>query len=155
MNLKVRDIMTRDVITVTASTPMSKVLEIFADRVVGGVPVIDEGRRVVGMVTKKSLLHLFMPEYLDLIDDFSFVDDFGLMESGPFGEVDDALFLVVDVMDPDFQTISPDASLLKAAVVMDRTDCSVLAVAGEDGVLQGVVTRTDIFRALFGPAAGT
>jgi len=143
--------MTTEVITVAAGTPLSSVLEVFADRVIGGIPVIDEHRHVVGMITKKSLLHLFMPEYLDLIDDFSFVDDFGVIETEPLEDFAQALFLVVDVMEKEFERISPEASLLKAAVVMDRTDCSVLPVAGDDRVLQGVVTRTDIFRAVFSP----
>jgi len=150
VNKKVREIMTTEVVTVAAGTPLSSALEVFADRVIGGIPVVDENRHVVGMVTKKSLLHMFMPEYLELIEDFSFVDDFGLLETEPLEDFADALFLVVDVMEREFHTISPESSLLKAAVVMDRKDCSVLPVAGDDHVLQGIVTRTDIFRALFG-----
>jgi CBS domain-containing protein len=53
--LKVRDIMTTDVVTVTPHTTLRDAIELFAKRHVSGAPVID-GERVVGVVSTSDVL---------------------------------------------------------------------------------------------------
>ncbi len=60
--IKMRDIMTRDVITVTEDTPIEEAARIMADHKIGGLPVMRDGR-LVGIITEtdifKILLELF------------------------------------------------------------------------------------------------
>jgi CBS domain-containing protein len=53
--LKVRDIMTTDVVTVTPHTTLRDAIELFAKRHVSGAPVI-EGEKVVGVVSTSDVL---------------------------------------------------------------------------------------------------
>jgi len=55
--LRLRDIMTRDVFTLSASTSLQAAAELFADIHVGGAPVV-EGGRVVGVVSMGDILAL-------------------------------------------------------------------------------------------------
>lgn len=53
--LPVRDIMTRDVVTVTPDTTLRETIELLARRHVGGAPVLSGGR-VVGVVSANDIL---------------------------------------------------------------------------------------------------
>ncbi len=59
--LKIAEVMTRDVITVTEDTPLEEAARLLADRKIGGLPVV-RGQTVVGIITEtdlfKSLLEL-------------------------------------------------------------------------------------------------
>ena len=52
--LKVRELMTADVLAVGRDTPVKELAEAMAARAVSGVPVVDEDRRVVGVVSEKD-----------------------------------------------------------------------------------------------------
>lgn len=54
--LRVQDIMTTDVVTVTPSTSLRDAAELFARRHIGGAPVVD-GQRVVGVVSTSDILN--------------------------------------------------------------------------------------------------
>jgi CBS domain-containing protein len=53
--LRLRDIMTTDVLTVTPSTSLQEAADLFTARHVGGAPVV-EGTRVVGVVSASDIL---------------------------------------------------------------------------------------------------
>ncbi|MHB0876528.1 MAG: CBS domain-containing protein [Anaerolineae bacterium] len=53
--LTVGRVMTRDVITVTEDTPLERAARIMAERHLGGLPVLREGR-VIGIITETDLL---------------------------------------------------------------------------------------------------
>jgi len=105
----------------------------------------------VGLVTKKHLLSYAMPDYFKMLDDVSFISDFGALEREISEELDTEFIVVADVMDTDIKGVSEEDSILKAALVLDRTDCSVLPVLRE-GKVVGIISRTDVFRAMFGRA---
>jgi len=53
--VRVRDIMTADVVTITPDASLREAAELFARRRVGGAPVVD-GQRVVGVVSASDIL---------------------------------------------------------------------------------------------------
>lgn len=60
-DLPLRNVMTREVITVTPHTPIVTVATILRDRRIGGVPVLDEGQ-IVGMITENDLFNVLIAE---------------------------------------------------------------------------------------------
>lgn len=52
--IKVGEVMTRDVITVLEDTPLEEAASLLADRKIGGLPVM-QGKRVVGIITQTDL----------------------------------------------------------------------------------------------------
>lgn len=53
--VKVRDVMTREVVTVSADTPLATAVDIFLGRKISGLPVVDGGR-VTGILTETDAL---------------------------------------------------------------------------------------------------
>ena len=56
--MKVRDVMITDVITVTPDTTIEEASALVEKHKIGTLPVIDERKNVVGIITRTDLLHL-------------------------------------------------------------------------------------------------
>lgn len=132
--MRIRDLMTKDVITVREDTPLKEAAQLMAGHGVSGLPVVDEEGRVVGILTEAD-----------------FVDRAGAKARA--GLVD-ALFdrtsrrlagdSVGAAMTHNVVTIEPDVSHAYAARIMQKRKVKRLPVAEEDGRLVGVVSRSDI-----------
>jgi acetoin utilization protein AcuB len=61
--LRVRDIMTRDVVTVRGTTPLAEAGQIFLQKKFGCLPVIGNDNRLEGIITVTDLLHAYVERY--------------------------------------------------------------------------------------------
>ena len=52
--------MVEDVVAVTPDEPLDKAVEIMLERKVGGLPVVDANRRVVGILTESDLMRALL-----------------------------------------------------------------------------------------------
>jgi CBS domain-containing protein len=50
------DVMTRDVITVRPDTPVEEVVDLFEEHKISGLPVVDDQKRLLGVITEYDLL---------------------------------------------------------------------------------------------------
>lgn len=57
--VKVKDVMTKEVITVTETTPIEEAAFIMANNKIGGLPVMRDGR-LVGLITETDLFKIFL-----------------------------------------------------------------------------------------------
>ena len=57
--VKIKNVMTKKVITVTKDTPVEEAARVMADNKIGGLPVVD-GEKVVGMITETDLFKIFL-----------------------------------------------------------------------------------------------
>ncbi len=57
--IKMKDVMTQDVITVTEDTPLEEAARMMADHRIGGMPVMRDDR-VIGMITETDLFKTFL-----------------------------------------------------------------------------------------------
>jgi acetoin utilization protein AcuB len=57
--IKIKDIMTKKVLTISRDTPIEEAARIMADKSLGGLPVTD-GKKVVGMITETDLFKVFL-----------------------------------------------------------------------------------------------
>jgi acetoin utilization protein AcuB len=58
--VKVSDVMTKKVITVTEETPVEEAARIMVDNKIGGLPVVDESHVVVGIITETDIFKTFL-----------------------------------------------------------------------------------------------
>jgi acetoin utilization protein AcuB len=58
--VKVSDVMTKKVITVTEETPVEEAARIMVDNKIGGLPVVDESAVVVGIITETDIFKTFL-----------------------------------------------------------------------------------------------
>jgi len=57
--LKAKDIMTKEVVSVTRDRPVEEAIELLLANAIAGIPVVEEDMTLVGIVTEKDLLGLF------------------------------------------------------------------------------------------------
>lgn len=147
--MKVKDFMTREVISVFSSTGIKDIYRILQEKNIGGVPVTDKEGRVLGIVTKNGLLTAVLPDYFDMIGDFLFIDDFGALEEELEHLPEFNLFIAEDLMIRDVAVVNEDASLLKVPALMDKYNINRLPVVDRSNKLVGVITKIDLCHAFF------
>ncbi len=57
--LKVKDVMTKDVVSVKKETPIYEAMELMRKKDITGMPVIKDDMTLVGVITEKDVLRLF------------------------------------------------------------------------------------------------
>lgn len=144
--MKVRDVMTAQVVSVTPQTPVRQAIQLMLEKRISGVPVVDAAGRVVGVVSESDFVR--RPE----------IDTDGL--SSPwlrlFTSAEDQARdfirthgrIAADVMSAPAITVTLDAPLGRVAHLMSANGIKrVPVVEGEK--LVGIVTRADLLRAVF------
>lgn len=131
--LTVRDVMAPRVYRVGPDAPVREVLELIADHGFRAVPVVDEERGVLGMVTDRDLMRFFLP----VVQKTTGESPAGLKDTP-----------VREVMSRSVICVSEDQALTEVMSIMVAKDVERLPVVNE-GKLTGFLTRGDILRKLF------
>lgn len=146
--LKVKDIMQSNVITAGPDTTVRELADLLAEHKISGVPVVDDERRVVGMVSEADVIlqdaDLHFPYYIQFLESIIYLQSMSKFEERfrkAFGTK------VADIMSEEVIAISPDASVHDAATMMADHKINRLPVT-EQRHLVGIVTRGDIVRAI-------
>ena len=81
----VRDIMTKEVLTAKADTSVNDVAKLMGQRDISGVPVIDDERHVIGIVTELDLIvrntRLVMPHFIETLMDNGYYEMSKIMDA--------------------------------------------------------------------------
>ena len=150
MALTVADIMDTDVAAVQVTDSVERVLQVMRDHELPGVPVTNEGGRLVGIITEEDLVlsgeneDLHLPHYFQLFGGFVFLESLSHFEERLRKAVAST---AADLMTEHPVTIEPSASVEEAARLIARRKHNRLPVV-EHGRLVGVVTRLDVLEAL-------
>jgi CBS domain-containing protein len=134
--------MKSNVVFIPMTTSILEAAQVFVNRHVGLLPVVDQSNKPVGMVRLADMLSLELPAFLNLVADVDFVHDFGAVETTrPQPEV--LAQPVTSLMQP-VRTIEQDSGLLRTYALMLQRDLSDMPVVNESGQLVGIVSRVDI-----------
>ncbi len=149
-SMRVRDVMTPDVVAVAPGTPLPEVLDLLLTRGIKAVPV-KEGNKAVGMITGGDLLaRAGMAFRLSL-----------QAELPPEMRGEEARRLAVagktarDVMSGQPVAVNIRATVPEAAALMAARKLKRLVVVDDAGDLVGIVSRIDILRTISRAAAMT
>jgi len=116
--LHVRDLMTSTVVCVGARESISNVLSMMDERRIRHVPVVDEQRTVVGVVSQRDVLQRALFQHSGTVN---------------------------DIMSWHTETIGPDDDISVAARIMLDHKYGCLPVV-EHGRLAGILTEADFVR---------
>lgn len=134
--------MKRTVYSISSNATVRQAAEIFVERHIGLLPVVDDQGRPQGILRLADLLRLEMPFFINLIRDIDFVLNFGAVEnSRPTPKQLDRP--VTELMQPAF-TVIEDCGLVRAYAFMLQHDLHDLPVVSTEGVLIGLASRVDI-----------
>jgi CBS-domain-containing membrane protein len=146
--LQARDIMTREVVTVSPETPITALSKLLEDRKIGGVPVVDRDGRLVGIITQNDLVErareLELPPAINILDFHLYLQ----IPSHLLKRVERMLgATVAEVMSPQPVTVDPDTPVAQLAALMAKEQVHTLPVL-EGGKIVGIIGKMDIIRAL-------
>jgi CBS domain-containing protein len=138
----VADLMRRDVVTVSPSTPIRDVIRLFRRHGISGVPVVDEGGKAIGMISESDLTWLMN----------RFVGN-GSYAAPADATTDLGDLIARDVMTADVFGVAPDSTLSELAAFFARTGLG-RAVVLENGELRGIVSVSDLLGVFANGSAG-
>lgn len=135
----VGDIMTRSVVSVQEQTPFKEIASILHRYRLNALPVVDADNHVLGMVTVSDLL----------------VRVSGVAVPSPSGHLGqnrararrkERAMIASGLMSAPATTTTAQASLAAASRLAAQARVRVLPIVDDDGVLIGIVTRSDFLR---------
>jgi len=146
--LKVKDIMTKEVVTVTAETSVLELARLFADRHISSLPVVDANGNLAGIVTETDLVEqdksLHIPTVISIFDwviylesDKKFERELKKMTGKTVG----------DICSHELVTVTPDTEVSVVADIMSSKRVNALPVT-EGNRLVGIVARIDLIRSM-------
>ena len=134
--MKASDIMTLGAATIRPDASLSQALRIMIDHRISALPVLDDNRQLLGIVTEGD----FVRSGVLAIDKL-------LLKGGH----DRAKVLgsrtVGEIMSRDPITISPEASIQEVVKLMERHTLKLIPVAS-NGEALGIISRVDLLRML-------
>lgn len=145
--MKVREIMTTDVVTVRRDTSVNDIARLMSARDISGIPVVDDARRVIGIITELDLIvrntRLEMPAFIQVLD----LARIPLERPGHYYERLRHMLgtRAADLMTEAVVTIGPEADIEDLAELMVKRRFNPVPVV-ENGVLAGIVSRADLIR---------
>lgn len=146
----VREMMTARVVRVKPDTPVKDALRLMLEHRVDGLPVVDDRNQVVGILTYADLLREGQPQHPYALDFFFFahlVTEASLDAQQRFQRM--LQCSVWDLCTEEVVVCHPDDELARAAELMVRHGVKRLPVISEQGVLAGIISRSDIMRAIW------
>jgi CBS domain-containing protein len=146
--MKAGDVMTAELITVSADTPVTEVAEILEKYDISSVPVVGDDGMIIGMVSEGDLIYRLVrphiPPHIEILGAVIYLEN-------PF-EIKKEMeklksFTAGEIMTEEFHYVSPDTDISDVASLMIDEDVDAVAVV-QDGRMVGLLTRHDLLTVL-------
>jgi CBS-domain-containing membrane protein len=146
--LKVKDIMTREVKTVSPETEIAQAAKLLLSERINGVPVVNKTGEVVGILCQSDLIaqqkSIPIPSLFTLLDGYIPLTLLSRLDK----EVEKIAATTVNhAMTPDPTTVNSDTDIDKVAGLMVEKNYHTLPVV-DDGKLVGIVGKEDVLKTL-------
>ncbi|MBE3092027.1 MAG: CBS domain-containing protein [Candidatus Atribacteria bacterium] len=127
--IQAKDIMTKDVVTVTKDDTLDEVAELMISKRITGFPVIEDGK-IIGIITSDDLFMV-----MDMIKTGEVLKD---------NSTDDALPKVSFAMSTEVITVSSKADLDEIITLMKYRNVRTLPVVNKNEMV-GIIGRRDVY----------
>jgi CBS-domain-containing membrane protein len=146
--LKAKDIMTKELITVSPETEVVHATKLLLENRINGVPVTDETGKLVGILCQSDLIA--QQKKLPVPSFFTFLD--GLIALTSMKQFEKqvqkiAAATVAQAMTPNPVAVGPDTGIEELAALMVDNNFHTIPVV-DKGELVGIVGKEDILRTL-------
>ena len=130
----VQEWMTKDVLAITPDTSMMKASRIMKDKKIRRLPVVDEHRKVLGIVSDRDIKEA-SPSKATTLD------------------MHELYYLLSELKVKDIMTKNPvcareNDSMEAMALLMEEKRFGGMPVVNEENILVGIITESDIFKVL-------
>jgi len=148
--LKAKDIMTKKVITASPADDVEQVARLLTKHRISGMPVVDEERKVVGMISEGDLVlrekKVEAPGYTEILGAVLYLDS----PKKFFDEVKKVMALQVgELMATKVYAVDADTGVDEVATIMVEKGINRVPVLDQEKRLVGLITRQDILRSVY------
>jgi CBS domain-containing protein len=146
--LKAKDIMTREVITISPDTEIAQVAKLLLTKRINGVPVVNDTGELVGILCQSDLIiqqkNIPIPSLFTLLDGY-----IPLTSSKKLDRVVEKIMATkaADAMTANPVTVNPDTGIEEIAALMVEKSYHTLPVV-DAGKLVGIVGKEDVLKTL-------
>ena len=152
--LKAKDLMTRDILSVTPDTEIVKAAKILLKNRINGMPVIDDSGKLVGILCQSDLVaqqkRIPIPSVFTLLESFVPLTSMKRIDK----EVEKiAALSVKQAMTPNPVTVGPETEIEDVAKLMVDNKYHTLPVM-EGNEVVGIIGKEDVLKTLL-PKAQT
>ncbi len=133
-NIKIKEIMTSDVMSVHDSEKLSAVARIFRENPIHHVPVL-KGKKPVGIISTQDI--------------FKLIFDFDSTDTRMLDTLLDHTYNIKDVMTDKLVIFEEESTLKEAAKILSDSSLHSLLIVDKKGDLTGIVTTTDLISFLY------
>ncbi len=146
--LKVKDIMTKELITVSPDTEIVYATKLLLENRINGVPVTDETGKLLGILCQSDLIA--QQKNLPIPSFFTFLNGFIPMNS--IKQIEKQIqkitaITVAQAMTKNPVTVQPDTNIEEVAALMVDNNFHTIPVM-DGGKLVGIVGKEDILRTI-------
>ncbi|NCO83145.1 MAG: hypothetical protein COZ31_11730 [Nitrospirae bacterium CG_4_10_14_3_um_filter_44_29] len=150
--LTAKDIMTKDVTTVKATTTIEELARILMEHKISGAPVVDDNENLIGIVTENDLIsrdrRLHIPTVIRLFDAFIMLESPGKLGK----EIKKmAAIIVNDIYTKEVITVTEAAPVQDVAAIMSEKKVHLIPVV-EGKKLLGIIGKIDLIKGITGRA---
>ncbi|OGW58682.1 MAG: hypothetical protein A2Z09_03355 [Nitrospirae bacterium RBG_16_43_8] len=150
--LTAKDIMTKSVTTVRATTTIEELARILMEHKISGIPVVDNDENLIGIVTENDLIsqnkRLHIPTVMRLFDAFIMLESPGRIEK----EIKRMTAITVnDIYTKEVITVAEDTPVQDIATIMSKKRVHLIPVVEGKKIL-GIIGKIDLIKGITGRA---
>jgi CBS domain-containing membrane protein len=143
--VKAKDIMTKKVVAVDSSTPLTEVARLLGVHGISGLPVVGEGGELVGVISEKDFIR-----HMGVQDKTTFMMVLAECLEGKACSIQPVRGQSAgDIMNSPAITVEEDRSIAEIAAVFKEKNINRVPVLNQKGDLVGIVSRADILQSGF------
>lgn len=151
---KVKSLMTKEVISVNKNDSIKDVIKKLAEHDISGMPVVDDDKKVIGMISEKDILKALKTESRTLSMVFPSSHALGMTfeESVDYRALKEAMKEVQNakidkIMTKDVLTVDEDTTVAEVANIMINNNINRIPVVKNEKLI-GIITRGDIINGI-------
>ena len=133
-NQNIDEVITTEVITVRLHQKLSYVNEIFREKMIHHIPVIED-KKPIGIISTTDIYKL--------------IYDIDMQDKREIDTMLDSDFTIADVMSRDLVTLPLSSTIKDAAGILQVSSRHSIIITNQDGEFAGIVTSTDLIKYLF------
>ena len=142
----VRYCMKKNVISIHADETIAVAARLMQKHHIGTLPVVDNNNKLIGILTLNSLLRIVLPDFIEFINSFSFLNNLGAFETKIPSQKEYNL-QIKSIMEKPFY-VQDDWGLVHAAAILHNEGLADIPVVDASKQLVGLASHVDIGTAI-------
>jgi len=144
-----KDIMTKDVLTVKTDMTVRDLADFLVKNSISGVPVVDNERNIVGIVTENDLIRQNTPLHIPTV--INILDSFFYLESPKHFEKELSRMVATTVEElctKEIVSVGQNATIKEIARIMESSKGGHLIPVLDGKKIVGIIGKADVVRAI-------